>query len=370
MATIDERIIPIEAVHPTELVIDEITERGISRKDMAIRLGMQPSNFSRMLKQKETVTPQMANKLEAALGVPASMWLNMQAEYDKDVVAISQRNREEEEWAAVEKLLSGLINISILFKQLGADCFAFAKDRINCLYGKLGVNSAEAVLSIAQPSGCFKMSDKIALEEKNLKAWVLLAYAACVSKHVNSKYTEGCVNDAAKEIAEEANKGTITEERIERVLLNYGIGYSYVEKLDKAPVDAYSSIIKNTPYVVVSHRYNNMDMLVFDVLHELHHIDVDLVDGASNVSFNRDMEQENDERELAANRYAEDMLIPKATWEKILKVQSRTINPYSVYNAVVEEAIKYGISPSIASWRYKHQTNVYNLRGYQSPKIR
>ena len=73
MATIDERIIPIEAVHPTELIIDEIKERGISRKDMAIRLGMQPSNFSRMLKQKETITPQMANKLEEALGIKVEL---------------------------------------------------------------------------------------------------------------------------------------------------------------------------------------------------------------------------------------------------------------------------------------------------------
>ena len=97
---------------------------------------------------------------------------------------------------------------------------------------------------------------------------------------------------------------------------------------------------------------------------------MDLVEGASNVSFNREADYDTDEREIAANKYAEDTLIPKAIWEKILKVQSRTINPYSVYNAVVEEAIKYGISPSIAAWRYKHQTNVYNLRGYQSPKIR
>lgn len=370
MATIDERIIPIEAVHPTELIIDEIKERGISRKDMAIRLGMQPSNFSRMLKQKETITPQMANKLEEALGIPASMWLNLQAEYDKDIIAISRRNRDEEEWSVVEKKLSGLINLALLFRHLGADSYTFAKDRISCLYEKLGVNSAEAVLTIAQPSGCFKKSDRLAIDGKNLKAWVLLAYYASINKHIEHNYRKGCVDDAAAEIAKEANKGTITEEYIEHLLSSYGIGYTYVEKLEKAPVDAYSSIIDSTPYIVVSHRHNNMDMLVFDVLHELHHIDVDLVEGTSNISFNWDTDHNNDERELAANKYAEDMLIPKATWEKILKVQSRTINPYSVYNAIVEEAIKYGISPSIASWRYKHQTNVYNLRGYQSPKIR
>ena len=370
MATIDERIIPIEAVHPTELIIDEIKERGISRKDMATRLGMQPSNFSRMLKQKETITPHMANKLEEALGIPASIWLNLQVEYDRDVVAISQRKRDEEEWSVVEKRLSEIINIALLFKHIGADSFAFAKDRISCLYEKLAVNSAEEIISIAQPMGCFKKSEKLAIDDKNLKAWILLAYASCINKKIDFKYTKGSVDELARAIAQEANRGTITEEYIERMLASYGIGYSYVKKFEKAPVDAYSSIINGTPYIVVSHRHNNMDMLVFDILHELHHIDVDLVEGASNVSFNREADYDTDEREIAANKYAEDTLIPKAIWEKILKVQSRTINPYSVYNAVVEEAIKYGISPSIAAWRYKHQTNVYNLRGYQSPKIR
>lgn len=370
MATIDNRIIPVDAVHPTELILDEIKERGIRRKDMAIRLGMQPSNFSRMLKQKETITPQMANKLEEALGIPASMWLNLQAEYDKDVVAISQRNSDEEEWSVGEKMLSGIINIALLFKHLGFDSYVFAKDRISHLYEKLGVSSAEAVLSIVQPLGYFKKSERLAVDDKNLKAWVLLAYIACINKKVEQDYRKGCVDKVAAAIAKEANKGTITEEYIERMLSSYGIGYTYVEKLEKAPVDAYSSIIDNTPYIVVSHRHNNMDMLVFDVLHELHHIDVDLVEGASNVSFNWDTYHNDDERETAANKYAEDMLIPKEIWERILKVQSRTINPYSVYNAVVEEAIKYGISPSLASWRYKHQTNVYNLRSYRSPKIR
>ena len=370
MATINEIITPIEAVHPTELIIDEIEDRGISRKDMAIRLGMQPSNFSRMIKQKETITPQMANRLEEALGIPASMWLNMQAAYDRDVVAIYQRNRSEEEWSAVEKMLAGLINIALLFKQLGAEGYAFAKDRITYLYEQLGVKSADEVLLIAQPSGCFKKSEKIALDEKNLKAWIILAYAACVNLKLDHQYIKGSVDEIAKDIASRANNGTVTEDYIKQCLAEHGIGYSYVGKLDKAPVDAYSSIINNTPYIVVSHRRNNMDMLVFDVLHELYHIDNDLINGDSNISYNGDFDREKENREIAANKYAEEALIPTDVWERILKVQSKSINPYSVYNAVIEEAKKNGISPSIASWRYKYQTNIYNIRGYQSPKIR
>lgn len=369
MATINETIIPIEAVHPTELIIDEIKDRGISRKDMALRLGMQPSNFSRMIRQKETITPQMANKLEEALGIPSSMWLNLQAAYERDVLAISRRDRVEEEWSAIEKMLSSLVNIALLFKHLGIDGYTFAKDRISHLYNQLNVHSAEEVLQIIQPTGYFKKSDKVQVEDKNLKAWVLLAYTACINKKVANRYEKGAVGIAARKIAARANDRTITEEYIEKCLAKYGIGYSYVEKIEKAPVDAYSSIINDTPYIVVSHRHNNMDMLVFDVLHELHHIDKDLVNGSSNISYNAISGEVNDARETAANKFAEDTLIPRNIWESILKVKSKSISPYSVYNAVIEEAIKHGISPSIASWRYKYQTNFYNVRGNQSPKI-
>lgn len=369
MATINETIIPIEAVHPTELIIDEIKDRGISRKDMALRLGMQPSNFSRMIKQKETITPQMANKLEEALGIPSSMWLNLQASYDRDILAISHRNQAEEEWSAIERMLAGLVNIALLFKQLGTDSYAFAKDRISHLYNQLKVSSADELLQITQPTGCFKKSDKVQIEDKNLKAWVLLAYAACVNKKVTNRFEKGVIQIVANEIAARANDRTITEDYIEKCLAKYGIGYSYVEKIEKAPVDAYSSIINNTPYIVVSHRHNNMDMLVFDVLHELHHIEKDLINGSSNISYNATLGHESDDREIAANKFAEDTLIPKNIWESILKVKSKSISPYSVYNAVIKEAMRYGISPSIASWRYKYQTNFYNIRGNQSQKI-
>ena len=228
MVTINDKTTPIEAVHPTELIIDEIKERGISRRDMAIRLGMQPSNFSRMIKQKETITPQMAYKLEDALGIPSSMWLNLQADYDKDIITISQRNRTEEEWSSVEKMLAGLINIALLFKQLGADGYSFAKDRIKFLYEKLSVSSADEILLLSQPSGYFKRSDKIAVEEKNLKAWVLLAYSACVNKKINQGFTRESVFDIARDISDQANKGIITEEYIEHILAVNGIGYSYV----------------------------------------------------------------------------------------------------------------------------------------------
>ena len=73
--------VPFMATHPTEIIKDEIKERGMSQKELAERLGMQASNVSRMLREKETITSALAVKLEKALGIKSSFWLNLQAEY-------------------------------------------------------------------------------------------------------------------------------------------------------------------------------------------------------------------------------------------------------------------------------------------------
>jgi len=145
----------------------------------------------------------------------------------------------------------------------------------------------------------------------------LLARHACTSNSIKlAKYQKGNEIEAAKEIANMANAQAITESAIKEILAKYGIGYCIVEKFEKTPVDAYSTIIDGHPYIVVSHRRNNMDMLVFDILHECGHINKHLTDGISFISYNQDLgEARGIEQE--ANNFAKDMLIPPAVWTNI-----------------------------------------------------
>ena len=41
---------PFAVAHPTEIVKDELKARGMSQKELASRMNMQPSNMSRFLK--------------------------------------------------------------------------------------------------------------------------------------------------------------------------------------------------------------------------------------------------------------------------------------------------------------------------------
>lgn len=368
MATTNQTFIPLEAIHPSELIKDEMRERGLKRNELAKRMGIQSSNLSRLINSKETITQQTAQRLEQALGIPAEVWLNLQAAYDRDVRLILERDNQEAEYSEIEKVIAEMVNLPLLMKQMALDTFHFAQDRVKALYAQLNVNSTDELLTLSAPAGQFKRSEKLATDEKNLRTWILLAHKECLNKQTNATYKEGNAVSAAREIADLTNKGTITEQQITDILNQFGICYSFVQKIDKAPVDAYSTIMDNVPHIVTSHRRNNMDMLVFDVLHELKHIHSDLKEGISNISCYEYTQL--DPKEIEANRFAEDTLIAPEIWGKILSVKSKSLNPYHVFHAVIKGAKKHGISESIAAWRYKHETGYYDFRGHKSPAIK
>lgn len=86
--------VPFAAVHPTEIVKDEIKARGISQKELAFRMGMKPSDLSRLLKG-ENITPAIAAQLELALDIPSDFWLNLQSQYEIDSKNVALRNELE-----------------------------------------------------------------------------------------------------------------------------------------------------------------------------------------------------------------------------------------------------------------------------------
>lgn len=61
---------PFRAVHPAEIIKDEIKARSMTQKELAERMGMQAPNVTRLLKG-ENIIASIAQKLENALGIPA-----------------------------------------------------------------------------------------------------------------------------------------------------------------------------------------------------------------------------------------------------------------------------------------------------------
>lgn len=94
METTKKNFLPLEAIHPSELIKDEIKARGMQKKELAERLGIKASNFSRLLSGKGSITSSIALRLEQALDIPAEYWMGLQLSYERDVKLISQREKD------------------------------------------------------------------------------------------------------------------------------------------------------------------------------------------------------------------------------------------------------------------------------------
>lgn len=72
---------------PGETLREVLEEMGMSRADLAIRMGRPKKTINEIIKGKAAITADTAVQLERVLGVPTSFWNNRQRHYDDFQVA-------------------------------------------------------------------------------------------------------------------------------------------------------------------------------------------------------------------------------------------------------------------------------------------
>ena len=97
MATRSNNPVPVRAIHPGEILREELQERGIKQKDFAQQIGVQPTHLYAFIKGKRNLNEDLAMKLEKLLGIPYKALMNLQNSYTYDCKAIEQRSIEEQE---------------------------------------------------------------------------------------------------------------------------------------------------------------------------------------------------------------------------------------------------------------------------------
>lgn len=91
-----KNLTPLEATHPGEMIKDELRERGMTQKQLADETGIKPSVLSETINGKRSVSLNVAVALEKALGIPADIWINLQTNYNLDIVRIAERDTQHE----------------------------------------------------------------------------------------------------------------------------------------------------------------------------------------------------------------------------------------------------------------------------------
>ncbi|MCF0191464.1 MAG: helix-turn-helix domain-containing protein [Marinilabiliaceae bacterium] len=362
-----ENIFTTKAIHPGGILLGELKTRRITQKEFATLTGLQASHLNEIIKGKRGINIDIAKKIESVLGMPYCMWLNFQKEYEANCYkAIMQPTSEYDAVVFLEecKKVLSLKPILEALDIVRASCM----EQVRVIKETFSFNLFDIEKELGV-SGCYKHSEKCAIDEQNMNTWLALNWMQISKSSPNGGFVLGNEDKAADEIAYLANQRKIAADVVEFVLNKYGITYLVQEKLNKTPIDAYSTIVNDNPYITVTYRYNDLDKLVFDVLHELCHIGRHLGGNQKAFISVEGADYSKDPREEEANTYARNKLIPENVWKSIIGSRCNSLNPYVIINTIAKKAILFGISPSIAVARYKNEAKWYKTPSYKSPKI-
>lgn len=79
-------------IHPGETLREMLAEQKITQQELARKLNLSAKHVSEILNGKASITPAVARNLEAAFpGVSAMFWLNMQNNYDLELLEFKER---------------------------------------------------------------------------------------------------------------------------------------------------------------------------------------------------------------------------------------------------------------------------------------
>ncbi len=364
MAINEIHTILFRAVHPTEIIKDEIKARSMSQKELAKRMGMQAPNVTRLLKG-ENITTSIAQKLEEALDIPADFWMRLQTQYDRDVKAISIRDEAEKEAIKTETKLSSFLNLSELYKRLRISTAMYVQEkhiRLKDLLGFAPIQFEDQEFA-RKLSHNYKKSDKSEVDEKNQATWLTLAYIESRKNNPGGIFKQGNARLAANDIALRVHAGGLKEAEIKEILKKYCIAYSVVSKLEKTPIDAASMNMGDYPAIITTHRFNDMSRLVFNVLHELGHIEKHMYGEKEEIFVSGDPYSTCSPCEREANEFAQNMLISQKLWNSMMRSAVQGLRFGNIADRLKTLSIEHHLDFNIVVWRWKYESHNYQLKG-------
>lgn len=355
-------VVPARAIHPGEILKDEIVSRGIKQKELAELTGIQPSQLNEIIKGKRNINTETAKLLGAALEMDPALWINLQTNYDLQKIQVEEKFQKRLQAIDLWNTIKLYIPVSF-FRKKGVISGDPVIDIpvIRRIYTIKNIEELISLFSMPQYAR-FRKSDKLPVEKINLLGWQHLVadYAKDVKVAEFKIEKEEALIKELKQIISK-NKNTIDLSR--KALSKAGIKLVILEKPDKCPVDGISFNSDKNPAIALTMRHKRLDNFAFTLMHELGHVYKHLTKNQTAIFIDLDPKEEekiysSSPEEQEANEYASDKLINREDWRTF--IASRRVTSEI---EIIRFAEKQRIHPAIVKGKIRFETGNYSLFG-------
>lgn len=356
-----KKLTPAIAIHPGEMLQDELKDRNIAQKDFALLTGIPQTYLNEIIKGKRRINADIALLIGKALKMEATLWLNLQNNYELDVAKINEKNTVR--LAAMD--LWQMVKNYIPEKFYKKYCVltgnpVFDIPVVKEIYNVENFEQLAGVYSHTNYAR-FRKSDKLSIDKINLVGWVkLVNYQASKTTVQPFEVTKQAELITELKAIFKKNKNTV-EKSIE-TLANFGIKLIVQPQPEKCAVDGISFWSNGNPAIGISLRYKRIDNFAFNILHELGHVYLHLINNNTAEFIDLDKEHNSEEyknskEEKEADEFSLNNLIESKSWESFINK-----NAYFNEDSVRLFATKMKVHPGIVQGRYCFETGSFRIK--------
>ena len=336
---------PDYAVAPGETLRETMESLAMSQKELAKRKELTVQTLNRIVKGEQPISYETANRLEFATNVPASIWNNLESNYREQLVKLKERDRLKKDLKWLDSIpIKELIERQII--PSSSDKVQLVRDTLKFY----GVSSADSWYDIwEQPAIAARRSPCFESRPGAASAWIRIGELNAQRidcNEFNSKIFRSSLTDIRK--LSKSNPDHFIPEMVD-ICAESGVAVVLTPRLKKVPWSGATKWLSpNKAMILLSLRGKFEDFFWFSFFHEAGHV---LHDSKKDLLINDGTRK--DDREIRADEFAADLLIPAKYNSAISNIRSNS--------EVLQIAEKLEISPGIVVGRYHHLTRQWKL---------
>lgn len=296
------------AFHPGYYIKEVVDESGLTQEDFAKRLDTTPKNLSLLIRGEQSLSIDMAMKLSRMLKTSVSYWMNLQNAYDTLIAEFKSAEELEE-----ERKVFACLDYKYFRENYGLPDLPRKKDeQIKHVREFLNVATL-SVFTKRDMAVSFRSLMNELSETSTVKANVMVQIAANRALKIEApKFNKRKFEETVKYALTLTRNHNEFYPLIRSSFLEAGVIFVILPNISGSKTNGATKKVGDNIMLMVNDRRCNADTFWFTLFHEIGHI----MNGDYGISF----EKETGEREEAANKYAEDSLIPP---EKYLEFRQK-----------------------------------------------
>ena len=314
--------------HPGETIAEVLIERGISQAELATRAGVSAAYVSNVIAGKKDISSNFAMGLEYTLDIPKLFWLNLQANYEAELLELNEVASIKEEERNVREQLKEVVKI---LRQWGKIPERESKDdSILSLRRALQISNLENLKDVV-PAGAFRMASTQKVNPHILGAWLRICQLIGEKSSVSTKFENVKIDKLVVELKQLMLKNSDNlPEDLKELLGKYGIDFTFMRNFSGAPVNGYICEKDDGTYqMVLTIRGAFADIIWFSLFHELGHIvNGDIGKNAKFIDAGTDLDKEE-----AANLFASNALLEPRRYEAFVQNRNFTSDAIKQFSA-------------------------------------